>query len=183
LFTTGVVDAVLIARELKLPIDLLHTFPADLQRVYEFRRTGKLKEALEVVTSTHDILVNATGSTSNPSKSLLRLKTALQFESFDKKSSSVHNVISMKKAFAEVDEFQVDGLMLLCAHQLIRKDLQGATEAATAAVEACEDTTTCSSSPGVPVHCFSPAYGLKGKYIYIYIICIIYLLYIYIIII
>lgn len=160
-FLTTNISTKSIANELKVPIDLIRTFP-ELAKVSELRRLGKLKQALEAVTFTYDILVNATGFTSIQSKSLRRLQIALQFEAFDKKSSSYSNIHDIKIAFTDVDEFQVDGLMLLSAHRLVSNDLKGAIEAATAAVEACEDTNI---SPSIPVQCFSPAYGLKGKHV------------------
>lgn len=145
------------AAELKLPLDLLQSFP-DLVRVAEFRRTGKLKQAVDTVSSALQIMVNATGPASVHSKSLLRLHTALQFDSFADHALP-ESVADVKKLFPDVDEFQVDGLMLLSSHRFIRSDVAGAILAAEAAVNACEDSSV---TPAVPVHCFSPAYGLKG---------------------
>lgn len=155
------VNVAAVAQELKLPDDLLHMFP-DLARISNWRREGKLKQALETAISVSDILINATGPSSVQSKSILRLRTALQFESFDDKAS-IQSIVDIKKSFPEVDEFRVDSFMLLSAHRLVCSDLPGAMEAAEAAVDSCENTD---ATPGAPVHCFSPAYGLKGKNAY-----------------
>jgi hypothetical protein len=135
-----------------LSTELVTSFP-QLKLLNQLQNTGKYPEAVEIVENTHKILANATGKSSEPTKSLNRLLQSLQFKLGDYQKLELRNIDETKRG----DKYSIDSLLVSSLSLLQSFNLNAALTTVDSALEICENQMN-----EIPNEKFGLVYGLKG---------------------